>query len=91
MDGNTPYGQPAVFSSSFNRDFELVYAGTNGKLYHWYYTEARPGWFYTGAIDTVDWIAGYPGYTQTDDSFFSVVARTSWGALHEVSCHSCST
>jgi hypothetical protein len=84
MDGQTAHGQPAVMGSSFNRDFQVFYVTKNGALAHWYYSETRPGWFNTGPYYLGDSLAGYPGLTQLDDSSFSVVVRTSTGALHEV-------
>ena len=84
-DGKAIYGQPVAMGSSFNRDFELVYVGLDGTLNHWYYSQARPGWFSTGTVGLVDWLAGFPGFVEMDDSSFSVVVKTSEASLHEVS------
>ena len=71
--------------SSFNRDFQVFYTTQDGRLDHWYYSETRPGWFQTGPYSLAEGLSGYPGLTQLDNSAFSVVAKTSSGALKEVS------
>jgi hypothetical protein len=82
-------GQPSMLGSSFNRDFEVLFWGDHGTLNHWYYSETRPGWFFTGTLNypwpgVQNQFAGYPGFVQTDDSNFAVVVRNSDGSLWEV-------
>ncbi|KAI1871484.1 uncharacterized protein JN550_004478 [Neoarthrinium moseri] len=75
-------GQPIILTSSFNRDFEVLYLTTFGTLKHWYYSQSAFQWY-----DTDQWafwnIGGYPGYVQKDDSSFSLVVRRTDGGLVE--------
>lgn len=84
ITGQYVNGQPVMLGSSFNRDFEVIYWGDHGTLNYWYYSEDRPGWFFTGAWTEWSNFAGYPGFVQTDDSNFAVVIRNSDGSLYEV-------
>jgi hypothetical protein len=89
QQGQYVNGQPSILGSSFNRDFEVLFWGDHGTLNHWYYSETRPGWFFTGTLNypwpaVQNQFAGYPGFVQTDDSNFAVVVRNSDGSLWEV-------
>jgi hypothetical protein len=89
QQGQYVNGQPSMLGSSFNRDFEVLFWGDHGTLNHWYYSESRPGWFFTGTLNypwpaVQDQFAGYPGFVQTDDSNFAIVVRNSDGSLWEV-------
>jgi hypothetical protein len=84
-------GQPSMLGSSFNRDFEVLFWGDSGTLNHWYYSETRGGWYFTGQLNypapaVQNSFSGYPGFVETDDSNFAIVVRNSDGSLWEVSC-----
>ena len=76
-------GQPLIISSSFNRDFEVIYLANNNVLRHWYYSHTAGKWFDVETIGS--FIGGYPGYAQTDDSSFALAVRRTDGTLVEVS------
>jgi hypothetical protein len=64
--------------------------GGGGTLNHWYYSETRPGWYFTGTLNypfpsVQNKFGGYPVFVQTDDSNFAVVVRNVDGSLWEVS------
>lgn len=80
LAGQDVYGQPVLIGSSFNRDFEVVYVNKGGNLVSWHYSQSAPGWYYLGN-SSFGGLEGYPGFTQLDDSSFSVVVRTNLGGV----------
>ncbi len=83
LPGQNAVGQPVLTGSSFNRDFEVVFVNTGGFLSSWHYSQSWNDWFYLGQ-SPFGGLQGNPGYTQMDDSSFSLVVRTTSGSLQEV-------
>ncbi|KAK4466825.1 hypothetical protein QBC42DRAFT_318930 [Cladorrhinum samala] len=82
--GQIPYGQPVMLGSSFNRDFEVVYVNSDGRLVEWHYSQNADRWYHH--IDVPfggTTLRGFPGFAQLDDASFSLVVRTSTGSLEE--------
>jgi hypothetical protein len=78
----TVVGQPLIITSSFNRDFEVIYLAPDNTLRHWYYSQSAAKWY--DVNDWLSYIGGYPGYTQQDDSSFSLVVKRTDNTLVEV-------
>ena len=75
---------PAVVQSTFNRNYDLVFRTTNGRLRHIYFDQAFGWWFDMsefGPNDCVD----LPGFVQGNRGApgdYEVVVRTAGGQLH---------
>jgi hypothetical protein len=88
VPGQWVIGQPLILSSSFNRDFEVMYLSNENLLKHWYYSQNARQWFdlaKSGKDGYGTDVGGYPGYVQTDDSNFALVVRRTDGSLVEAS------
>lgn len=86
VDNQQPFGQPVLLGTSFNRDFEVIYVNTDGDIVGWHYAQSRDRWYrHANGHFSGFQLQGYPGFVQMDDASFSLVVRTSTGALQEVS------
>jgi Papain family cysteine protease len=83
ISGNNVMGHPVLTGTSFNRNFEIMYWESSGYLHGWYFNQLNDVWYDTG-IQGNGAVAGYPGFTQRQDSIFAITTRMSDGTLWEV-------
>ncbi len=76
-------GQPLIMSTSFNRDFEVLCRDDSNGLQQWTYSQAAANWAPSASRQT-NFLEGYPGFVQADDSNFTLVIRHQDGTLNEV-------
>jgi hypothetical protein len=84
VSGNKVVGHPVITGTSFNRNFEILYWEQGGYLHGWYFNQLNNVWYDTG-IQGNGHIAGYPGFTQKQNSVFAITTRMTDGSLWEVS------
>ena len=73
-------GQPALTSTSYNRDFEMVYWETGGWMRRWYFSQNSQQWQNTGHIGDGN-TEGYPGFIESTGGNFQIVVRSTEGTL----------
>ncbi|KAI9845535.1 MAG: hypothetical protein M1838_001703 [Thelocarpon superellum] len=73
-------GQPALTSTSYNRDFEMVYWEFGGWLRRWYFSQNSQQWQNTGHIGDGH-TAGFPGFIESNGGGFDIVVRSDEGTL----------
>jgi C1A family cysteine protease len=69
---------PTLTSTTFNRNFEIVYLTLSGRLHHWWFSQAGGNWNDGGVFGPVD-AGGVPGFIQSNFNApgnFEVVVRT---------------
>ena len=81
--GNDARHCPAFTGTTYNRNFELIYWSTAGRLHHWWFDQNAQTWCDGGLFGPTD-AAGVPGFIQGNygaPGNFEVVVRTSGGQL----------
>jgi len=77
--GNDTAVCPTLISTTFNRNFEIVYLTTGSRLHHYWFNQSNGTWNDGGIFGPVD-AAGIPGFIQGNYNApgnFEVVVRTS--------------
>ena len=76
--GNDAASCPTLISSTFNRNFEIVYLTTGSRLHHWWVKQPTGNWNDEGVFGPID-ADGVPGFIQGNYNApgnFEVVVRT---------------
>ncbi|KAK4183969.1 hypothetical protein QBC35DRAFT_392695 [Podospora australis] len=75
-------GQPAVVSTSFERELHAVAIDEEGNLHQWVRDETSGPWSKVSSVSGNN-IDGFPGLVQSDDSALVMVVRHKDGTLNE--------
>ncbi|MGA8576552.1 MAG: C1 family peptidase [Candidatus Cybelea sp.] len=82
--GNDCAACPTSTGTTYDRNFELIFPTTAGRLHHWFFDQTAKNWLDGGVFGPAD-VAGVPGFIQSDygtPGNFEVVVRTSDGKLN---------